>query len=419
MIDKIRQTLTIKYTLIIAFILIAGFLSSYAAYRRNSIHLLRNSLFDYMETEIWEAGEFIRTGDGELGTREINVDITSLHNFTYWLVDKKVVRAETLDEEEVAKRLEERLTEKEYKPGKVYPVNIKYNKKKWYFWVLKQNLTLPSSRQAEVFVIANYTPIRRNTKAYLQVVSVAVMLILVLAYLTGNFFTTRSMKYIEQSYQKQRQFVSDAAHELRTPLTILYSYAELLEYNPRRKEVINDLKDEILQMSEMVDRLLAMARYDNSKVAVHKEEISVNQTAAAVIKSMSGLCPSGTIELRAADGDVKIRADKVMIHQLLSILLDNAVKYTGKEKKIEVAIIKLPSAVKIAVKDNGIGIRQEDISHVFDRFWRAEKSRHQKGLGLGLPLAETIVALHNGKISVVSEPGKGTVFEVVLPLTQK
>ena len=285
--------------------------------------------------------------------------------------------------------------------------------------VAKQDLTLPSSQTAEVFVIANYTPIRTNTKAYLLVVSAAVFLILVLAYVIGNFFTARSMKYIEQSYQKQRQFVSDAAHELRTPLTILYSYAELLEYNPRKKEVINDIKDEILQMSDMVDRLLALARYDNLKAVVHKEDVSLNEIAAAAVKSMSGFCPPGTFKLKVADGEVKIGADKVMIRQLFSILLDNAVKYTGDEKKIEVSIGKLPFAVKITVKDNGIGIKKEDIPHIFDRFWRAEESRHQKGLGLGLALAETIVALHNGKIDVKSAPGQGTVFEIVLPSVRK
>ena len=218
MIEKIRRTLTVKYTLIIAFILITGFLSSYAAYRSNGIRLLHNSLFDYLETEVWEAEEMIRNGSGDLGTRKINVDIRALHSFTYWLVNKKVVRAETLADEAVADRLQQRLTEKYYHPGKIYHINIKHDKQKWYFLAAKQDVHLPSDQMAEIFVIANYTPIRTNTKAYLMVVAAAVLLILVLAYLTSNFLTARSMQYIEQSYLKQRQFTSDAAHEFRTPL---------------------------------------------------------------------------------------------------------------------------------------------------------------------------------------------------------
>ena len=161
------------------------------------------------------------------------------------------------------------------------------------------------------------------------------------------------MKYIEQSYQKQKQFVSDAAHELRTPLTILYSYAELLEYNPKQTDVIAELKDEIQHINEMVDRLLAIARYDNSKVIMHNERFSVNRLAASVIKSMSGLCQPGTFELKSQTGNIELTADKVMIRQLLGILLDNAVKYTGDNKKIAITLEKIASSVKITVKDNG------------------------------------------------------------------
>lgn len=108
-----------------------------------------------------------------------------------------------------------------------------------------------------------------------------------------------------------------------------------------------------------------------------------------------------------------------MIQQLLCILLDNAIKYTSENKKIIISLTKQHSTVKIQIKDNGIGIKKEDLNHIFDRFWQAEKSRHQKGLGLGLSLAETIVKLHRGTISVESELGRGTTFEITLPLNVK
>lgn len=257
-----------------------------------------------------------------------------------------------------------------------------------------------------------------NAKAYIKIALTAAGIIIVLAYLVGSFFVSRSMKYIEQSYQKQKQFVSDAAHELRTPLTILYSYAELLEYNPKQTDVIAELKDEIQHINEMVDRLLAIARYDNSKVIMHNERFSVNRLTASVIKSMSGLCQPGTFELKSQTGNIELTADKVMIRQLLGILLDNAVKYTGDNKKIAITLEKIASSVKITVKDNGIGISEEDLPYIFDRFWRAEKSRHQKGLGLGLSLAETIVSLHGGTIRAGSKLGCGTEFEINLPLRQ-
>ena len=108
-----------------------------------------------------------------------------------------------------------------------------------------------------------------------------------------------------------------------------------------------------------------------------------------------------------------------MIKQLLGILLENAVKYTKSDKKITIKAKKTSEIIKLSITDNGIGIKESDLPHIFDRFWRAETSRHQKGLGLGLSLAKTIVNLHNGKIEVQSKVGKGSTFEITLPLRQK
>ena len=294
--------------------------------------------------------------------------------------------------------------------------NIKYNKQKRYYILLKQDLWIGGTSRGEVFVLANFTSIRKSTKNYIVIALWIVLFAAFLAWFLGNILVARSMKYIEQSYQKQKQFVSDAAHEFRTPLTILYSYAELLEYAPKKKKIIAGIKDEVQQMNELIDRLLAIARYDNANIVMHREKFLLNELAASVVDAMSGLCPSETFKLSGAGQKIELFADEVMIRQLLGILLDNAIKYTGENKKIAVKLSRLPSEVKISVEDNGIGIKKEDIVRVFDRFWQAETSRHKKGLGLGLSLADAIVKLHKGRIFVRSEPGKGSVFEVVLPL---
>ena len=104
---------------------------------------------------------------------------------------------------------------------------------------------------------------------------------------------------------------------------------------------------------------------------------------------------------------------------MLSILLDNAIKYTNDDKKIVIELYKHPSNIEIVIKDNGIGIKKEDLPFIFDRFWRAETSRHRKSLGLGLSIADTIVKLHKGFITVDSEIGKGTTFKVTLPSAEK
>lgn len=420
MIEKIRKELAFKYTVIIACILFFGFAASYTAYRHHGLGLMQDSLFDYLTEELWEAGEATRKGVREPTIHKINSDIMSLHNFTFWFVDKKVIHAERPKNDFIAERLEQRLARKNYQPGKIYHENVKHNKQKWYFTVIKEDFETVSGQKGEVFVLSNYTPVRRSTKAYVKISLAAAIFTILFAYVIGNIFAKRSMKYVEQSYQKQRQFVSDAAHELRTPLTILYSYMELLEYSSDKQKIIRDIKDELLQMNNLVDRLLAIARYDNGTAVIkHKDRFLINELAASAVASMAAVCPAAEFVLRGGKKDIEIEAGRVMMQQLFLILLDNAVKYTRADKKIGVELEQRDALLRIRVKDNGIGIRQEELAHVFDRFWQAEKSRSQKGLGLGLSLADLIVKMHGGTINVQSEFGHGTVFEVVLPLKQK
>lgn len=419
MIEKIRKILILKYTVVIAAILLAAFAGSYGAYRYNGNHILRGSLRDYLSEEMWEAEELLRSGHTEPEIHKINSDIKSLHNFTYWIADKKIIRAERPADENIARQLEERLLSKNYEDGRIYHENMKSNHKKWYFLVLKHNLSDDVVKNGEVFVLANYSPVRNKTKNYGIVAFFIVLGTVLLSYIVGSFLVFRSMKYIEQAYQKQKQFVSDAAHEFRTPLTILYSYMELFEYSPKKHEILNSAKEELQHLNEMIDRLLSLARYDNSSIVKHVENVNLNGQIEAALQAMSTQCPPETFSFSCAEKNVQIEADGVMMKQLLYILLDNAVKYTGKNKKISVTLEKLPSSVKISVEDNGIGIKPEDLGKIFDRFWQAEKSRNQKGLGLGLSLAGIIVKLHKGSINVRSNPGEGSVFEVILPLKQK
>lgn len=250
---------------------------------------------------------------------------------------------------------------------------------------------------------------------FVKIAAAAVFVLVLLAYLLGHLLAGRSMKYIEVSVQKQKQFAADAAHELRTPLAVLLSNTELLEYQPNDKQIISGIKEEILQMNRLIDNLLFAARYDNGILPVNKERVVLNELLRSAVKAMSEVCPQGSIRLLLPEDEVAVSADKGMLRQLMYILLDNAIKYTRKNKKIEVALEASGKAVEIRVVDNGCGIAPEDLPHIFERFWRADKARHQKGLGLGLCLAKMIAAQHGGCIKVVSEPEKGTVFTVILP----
>ena len=201
---------------------------------------------------------------------------------------------------------------------------------------------------------------------------------------------------------------------MRTPLSILLSYAELLEYKAQDHELQQNIKDEILHMNDLIENLLCLARYDNNTISLHTKKFDLISEARKAINHISELSPNATIKLEDSS-NINIYADQGMIYQLLYILLDNAIKYTPKKKKIIVKISSDSHNAQIVVSDNGSGIASQDLKHIFDRFWRGDKSRHQKGLGLGLSLASEIVKLHKGKITVESS-SKGSDFIITLPL---
>ncbi len=419
MIEKIRRALVVRNMFIVAGILLLGGAVSYTVYRYSAFWQQQENLRDYLAEELREAEDFVKRSGGKPETKRVEANIHTLHDFSYWVVDGRIVWAEHPYDNVVAEKLEQRILTKVYEAGKVYYENVKYNRQKWYFVVLKGDLKLAPPHKGEVFVVSNYTQIKRNSKTYIKVAVSMALIMIFIAYLISSFFTGRLMKYIEQSYLRQKQFVSNAAHEFRTPLAVLHSYAELLEYNPQKKEIVADIKAEIQQMNDMLDKLLSIARYDDLNMVIRRDDVLLNRLISSVVRAMSVACPEGKFELVGTDKEVRIVADEVMIRQLLYILLDNAVKYTGKDKRIVVGLIKQHFSVKISVADNGIGIKKEDLQHIYERFWQAETSHHQQGMGLGLSLAESIVRWHDGTINVRSKFGRGSVFEVVLPLVSK
>lgn len=413
MIERIRRQLICKYTALFAFILLLCFGVSYTAYRCNTIDFVYDGLKDYLSEELWEVGEYVSDPDKRPTINKINADINSLHNFSYWFVDGRLVHAEEPKDEEIAAELLRRMSSKTYSDNRIYYENVKKHKQKWYFVLLKRSFFLSGGQKGDVFVLANYTPVRRNTRTYIKIAVAALALLSLLAFLIGSWFASRSMQHIETMYQKQKQFVSDAAHELRIPLSILLSFVELLEYRPDDKKLAGSIKEQVLQMNELLNNLLTIARYDNNSVSLKKETFDLKELALAAAAAFSA---RGAADVRLVSAEKAfVNADKGMIRQLMYILLDNAVKYTNENKEISIGVEQDENETRFWVKDNGIGIEEQNMEHIFERFWRADESRSTEGLGLGLSLASLIVGFHRGKINAKSKFGSGSVFEVVLP----
>ena len=223
------------------------------------------------------------------------------------------------------------------------------------------------------------------------------------------------MKKLEESYAKQQQFVGNASHELKTPLTIIESYAKLLQRRGFENEAINRealeaITNQTNQMKIMIEQLLELAKA-NETLQIKWESISTKELFSDILSSFRQAYKRD-INLHAEE--FTFSTDVSKLKQIIFILLDNARKYS--ESKIDVSI-KNGQNVTITIQDYGIGIAEEDIPHLFDRFYRVAKDRNRQtgGTGLGLAIANDLVHLLHGTITVESEVGVGTAFTVTLP----
>ncbi len=229
---------------------------------------------------------------------------------------------------------------------------------------------------------------------------------------------------LEISFEKQKEFVSNASHELKTPISVIQGYANLVDRWGKSdpeilKESIDSIKDETEYMSNLIKKLLFLAKNEQIKLD-EKKQINLNATVSAVVKETDVLDINGEVNF-IENADVEIMGDDSLIKQLLWVFFENAIKYSDKDYiKIDVEVSKEDNMAVLKISDNGMGISEEDIPHIFDRFFRADKSHNKKitGNGLGLSIAAIIIKQHNGEISVESELGKGTQFKMRFPLVE-
>ena len=228
---------------------------------------------------------------------------------------------------------------------------------------------------------------------------------------------------IQEAYDIQNQFVSDASHELRTPIAVIQGYAKLLDrWGKEDKEALEEsieaIKSEADNMKNLVEKLLFLARGDKNTQQVIMEEFYLNEVIEELLKETKLIDDEHEIGCNNNE-IIKIYADPKLIKQALRVFLDNSIKYTPKQGKISISSYVSGNNVEIVVKDNGIGIDEKDIPKIFDRFYRADKSRTREtgGNGLGLSIAKWIIMKHKGSIKVKSAVNTGTEIRVNLPLS--
>lgn len=250
--------------------------------------------------------------------------------------------------------------------------------------------------------------------------SISVVIILIASYILSKW----TLKPIVASWKKQTRFVQDASHELRTPLAIIKAKQESLLENPESK-IIDNAEDisitlqETQRLTKLIKELMELAKNDSDKLQLNKQKFNLDEELSTLIQLYKDLAENEDKNLNVSfEYKEEINADLNMIKQLVVILLDNSIKYTKSKDSIEIKTYKQDGKAVLEVADTGIGISNEGIDHIFERFYREEKSRNREkgGMGLGLSIAYNIVNLHKGTIKFDKNREKGARVVVRLPI---
>lgn len=216
------------------------------------------------------------------------------------------------------------------------------------------------------------------------------------------------------------QFIQTASHEFRTPLSVITTNLHMLGQlndKARRKQKIERINKQVLQLNTLIDMQLLMTKLD-SGIVMSRQPLSVANTIDMVLVKLDHKCKVKNLHFQTdirPDG-LRVRADEEHIHKALLQLVDNAIRYSRDGDDIYIRAYPVDNTLLIEIEDKGIGIDADEIEHLFERFWRKDKIHTAAGLGLGLPLAQKIIELHDGDIEVSSELNQGSIFTIKLPL---
>jgi two-component system OmpR family sensor kinase len=233
----------------------------------------------------------------------------------------------------------------------------------------------------------------------------------------GQLATTfdHMIEHLERDFEAQKHFIADASHDLRSPLTVLRGNLDLLKRKlseEERQESLKAMEGEAERMGRIVNDLLLLAEVESGQMK-HREMVSLKDILLEGVARGQQLLPNTRIVIGRLE-DLSVMGDAYMLNRLLSNLIDNAIAYTPEGGIITLSLYRDGDLARLEVADNGRGIAPEHLPHIFDRFYRVDqaRSRIKGGSGLGLAIVKAIAEQHQGKVTVTSEPGKGSTFTV-------
>lgn len=237
---------------------------------------------------------------------------------------------------------------------------------------------------------------------------IGISIILIIA----DKISTKTVEPVELAFQKQKQFISDASHELKTPLTVIKTNVDILKSDIEENKWLNYIDKEVLKMNNLIKELLNLTKLESKSSTMKNENLSEIVESASI--SFESIAFEKKINLNMnITKDIKLNCNKAEINSLITILLDNAIKHTDKNKAVTIDLEKEKNQIKITVKNQGKPIPIEEREKIFERFYRIDKSRNREEgrYGLGLTIAKSIAENHSGKIEVECIEG-WTIFTI-------
>lgn len=334
----------------------------------------------------------------EFNNQNFSIDLSN--TYSYMIEDGKIIDS-TEKNEEI-----ENLAQKAYKKNNDKGIigNYVYKTRKM------------KEQKATVIILMENESVVKRIKFIYVITVIALVSGTIISYIISKKLSNIIVKPVEETMEKQKQFISDASHELKTPLAVIEANVDVLENKVGKNKWMEYIQSEITSMNKLINDLLFLAKTENIKTIKNKEQINISDEIKMVSSMFESVAYEKSVNIKYdIQEDIKVNVDKEDIKQITSILLDNAIKHTESGNNVYVELKKEKGLNIIKIKNEGKPIPEEEQNKIFERFYRVDKSRNrsEKRYGLGLAIAKTIVEKYNGKIGVNCKNGI-TEFKIVL-----
>ncbi len=299
-----------------------------------------------------------------------------------------------------------------------------------YYLTAKMPIVIQNQKLGFYVVSRDVTIAYKTIDNLVRILIISLISGIFLSVILGYLLAGRGLKPIKQAYDSKQEFLANASHELKTPLSVIMLSTETLEgeidpLQTFQHQIVTGIKDETLKMSELVSHLLFLSRQDNHHMLKKWETLNLSELLENESHRFAPLATQKNIQLKnMIVPNIHINGDKKLLSSAITILIDNAIKYTPDAGKVFVELTQSDHhkkhVISMNVKDTGIGIPESEKEKIFERFYRLESSRSKEtgGSGLGLSIAKEIVEEHGGKIQVNSIENVGTTFSILFQSTK-